>query len=115
MAVDLEGDTAHDEPTMGATEVVTPVPMLLFGRRMWSLFLVLRVPVLQSYVSHAFCQQTAWACAASAAADECEPVYEDEGAHCDDEGMPNDNGIADWDGMGEGYTGGPLGRGLIYG
>ncbi|RXT46103.1 hypothetical protein B6S44_25000 [Bosea sp. Tri-44] len=35
------------------------------------------------------------------ALDECEECCEDEGAQCDDEGEPNDHGIADADGLAE--------------
>lgn len=114
-AVDLEGDTADDEPSMGATEVIPPAPMPLFGKRMLSLFPALWEPGPQSYVSHGFCQGTVWGGSTRADEDECEPVCEDEGAQCDDEGADSDNGIVDWGGMGEGYAGGPQAGVVIYG
>lgn len=115
-AVDLEGDTADDEPTMGAIEASLPAPLTLFGGRMHGLFPGLREPGEPlTYASAGFCQVDAWGGPTPAAADECEPCCEDEGAQCDDEGMPNDNGIADWGGMGEGYAGGPMAGVVIYG
>jgi hypothetical protein len=36
--------------------------------------------------------------------DECEDVCEDEGAQCDDEGEPNDNGIGDYAGRDEQFA-----------
>lgn len=49
-----------------------------------------------------------------AAVDECEDCCEDEGGQCDDEGVPNDNGIADWGGVGDGYAGHPLAGPVFY-
>lgn len=104
-ALDLEGDTADDEPTMGATEARLGAPMTLFGGSMWSLFPALREPgSAPTYTSAGFCQLAAWAGPTDARKDECEPVCEDEGAQCDDEGVPADNGIADWGGLCEIYA-----------
>lgn len=102
-AVDLEGDTADDEPTMGATEVRLSSPDYFFGMR--GLFPALReLCSAPAYVSAGFSQLAAWAGPTDRLTDECEPVCEDEGAQCDDEGVPNDNGIADWGGLCEVYA-----------
>lgn len=85
---DRELDLADDEPNMGATEVRLGAPMSLFGGIMWSLFPALReASEAPAYVSAGFCQIAAWAGPTDVRTDECEPVCEDEGAQCDDEGM----------------------------
>jgi len=102
-AIDLEGDTSDDEPTCGAIEARLPSLDYFFGMR--GLFPALREPgSAPAYLSAGFCQIGAWSSPTASLADECEPCCEDEGAQCDDEGVPADNGIADWGGLCEVYA-----------